>query len=132
MSKISIFAKYKLYFSLNMRLTTKNRLIDSILVFTLFAVIPLLWTNKTLDPGIHIQFCSLAFCLTLFYSVLLFRNNNIIIENKNILFFLITFIGFIFYSIISMVISTNASDSLFLFAKYLLFFILVHDKNINI
>lgn len=124
MSKISIFAKYKLCLSLNMTLTTKNRLIESILVFTLFAVIPLLWTNKTLDPSMHIQFCSLAFCLTFFYSVHLFRNKNVIIENKNILFFLITFIGFIFYSIISMVISINASDSLFLFAKYLLFFIL--------
>lgn len=104
--------------------TTNNRLIESILIFSLFAIVPLLWTNKTLDPGLHIQFCSLTFCLISFFSAILLRNKNIIIENRRILFFLLTYIVFILYSIISGIISINVSDSLFLLAKYQLFFIL--------
>lgn len=104
--------------------TTNNRLIESILIFSLFAIVPLLWTNKTLDPGLHIQFCSLTLCLISFFSAILLRNQNIIIENRRILFFLLTYIVFILYSIISGVISINVSDSLFLLAKYMLFFIL--------
>jgi len=104
--------------------TTNNRLIESILTFSLFAVVPLLWTNKALDPSLHIQFCSLTLCLITFFSAMLLKKQNIIIENRRIFYFLLTYIIFILYSIFSSVISINGSDSLFLLAKYLLFFIL--------
>lgn len=107
-----------------MALTTTNNSIEKILIVVLIVLIPILSTNLTLDPELHLQFISLTVLLTGFWLVKLFKKTGIIVQNKTVFYFLIIYILFIAYSMLSVLISNNHADAVFFFSKYVLFFLL--------
>ena len=108
-----------------MNRTPENKYLEGILVFVIISIIPLISTKKTLDPGLHIQFCLLAFSLLVYWLVIIIKKKGIVISNRAVLLFLIVAIVLVFYSMVSVIISTNTADALFFLSKYLLFFILL-------
>ena len=103
----------------------QNKFHLKILTSLLVVFVPFLWTNKTLDPGLYIQFFVLTCCLILFWCTRLFWKINYEIKNKTALTYLVANTAFILYSIVSVGISSNPSDAIFALSKYLLFFILL-------
>jgi O-antigen ligase len=92
--------------------------LNKILIIILIGVIPILWSNKTLDPNISIQFTGLTFLLLIFSLI-----------QKKIHFkinfgFCLLFVLFICYSFVTLVISSNDADGFFRLSQYLLFFYL--------
>ncbi len=96
----------------------RHTILNKILIVILIGVIPILWSNKTLDPNITIQYIGLAFLL-LFYG-LVTKNSHIKID----LYFSPLFFLFIIYSIIPLAISVNTADAIFRLSQFIVFFYL--------
>jgi O-antigen ligase len=109
----------------NMAGTKRNISLDKILVLILFLIIPLIRTNKTLDPELLAQYCSLGLILLIYWLISMISSKSVFIRNRFVSYFLIACAVFVLNSIISLVISPNKTDAIFLFSKYLLFLILV-------
>ncbi len=108
-----------------MDLPTQNNLIEKLSLFLLIGLIPILRTDKTLDPNLNLQYISLTILLIGFWFVISFKKKELIIRNNTVIFILIIYFIFILYSIISVIISRNAADAIFFFTKYILFFVLL-------
>jgi O-antigen ligase len=98
--------------------------IEKILLMVLIALVPVISTSLTLDPELHFQFILLTALLLGFWIVKLFRRTAIIIRNKTVFYFLIIYIIYLVYSILSLLISNNHADAIFIFSKYVLLFLL--------
>ena len=97
-----------------MKITALNKT----LIIIVIGVIPILWSNKTLDPNISIQFIGLTILLIGF--ILINKNLNLKID----LNFSLIFIFYIIYSIIPLSISNNTADGIFVFSQFILLFYL--------
>jgi O-antigen ligase len=97
-----------------MKLTALNKT----LIVILIGIIPILWSNKTIDPNITIQYIGLAILLIGF--ILINKNLNLNID----LNFSLIFIFYIIYSIIPLSISNNTADGIFVFSQFILLFYL--------
>lgn len=107
-----------------MALTTTNNSFQKILIVILIVLIPILSTSLTLDPNVHLQFISLTALLAGFWIVNLYKKTGIFIRNKTVFPFFIIYILFLAFSILSILISNNHADAIFIFTKYVLFFLL--------
>lgn len=108
-----------------MKLTAQNSYTEKILIVILIVLIPILSTSLTLDPNLHLQFIMLAFLVLVLWLVMLFRKKVLNIQNNAVFYFLLIFVLFIAYSILSVLISNNHSDAIFAFSKYVLFFLFI-------
>lgn len=102
----------------------RNNYIEKIFIVLLFLIIPILSSTLTLDPNLHLQFISLTILLLVFWIIILFKKKRFIVQNNIVLAFLILFIVFISYSVLSILISNNKADGIFFFSKYVMFFLL--------
>lgn len=98
----------------------KYQVLNKILIVVLIGIVPILWTEKTLDPNISIQFIGLAIVLTLFW--LTNKNNkNVRLEIDTAILLFILFLG---YSLILLLISNNISNGIFQFFQFVALFLL--------
>jgi O-antigen ligase len=107
-----------------MKQSPHNNRFEKVLLSILIVLIPILSTSLTLDPNLHLQFISLTVIVLIFWIVILIKKKGLNIQNTTVFYFLIIFVLFIAYSILSVVISNNHADAVFFFSKYVLFFLL--------
>ena len=93
-----------------------------ILIPILIGLIPVLWSNSTLDPKSSTQFISLSVALI---ALLIFAKKAVELNRKTALTLGI-FGSFIIYSIFSLFNSTNSVDGVFQLSEYILYFILAY------
>jgi O-antigen ligase len=107
-----------------MKPNSQNSLIERIFIVILIVFVPVLGTDKTLDPGLHLQFVSLTLLLLGLWITFSYRKKELNIRSNIVLSFFIIYSVLLLYSIISIIISNNIADGIFFFTKYVLFFIL--------
>jgi len=107
-----------------MKRNEQNNPFNKILLSILIVLLPILSTSLTLDPNLHLQFISLTVLVLVFWIGIVFKKKGLSIQNTTVFYFLIIFILFIAYSILSVLISNNHADAIFFFSKYVLFFLL--------
>lgn len=104
---------------------TQSKYLKLLFLFVVFALTPLLKSDRTLDPNLIIQFCYLSLFLLVYWIIAFTRNHSSFGISNFTAIFLTVYLLFILYSITSAYISSNFSDAIFIFSKYILFFILL-------
>lgn len=104
---------------------TRRNVPALILTIALCIVIPLSRTGLTMDPELHLQYVLTALCLFLFWVIQAYRKEHYLKPVKQVNIFFPIGLIFLLFSIISLFISTNQADAIFIISKYLLFFILL-------
>ncbi|MCK4358036.1 MAG: O-antigen ligase family protein [Candidatus Cloacimonetes bacterium] len=119
-----------------------NKLELFLLTVSSIIILPLLYLTKTIDPVITIRFLFLAFVLFLVNIILIFRTK--IYKDKYYIFkqlIFISFLGYIFFSVLSLINTTNITEGIFDLSKVILYGILFiaavlilnnNENNINI
>ncbi|MCG8322156.1 MAG: hypothetical protein MI921_21850, partial [Cytophagales bacterium] len=108
-----------------MSLTLTKALFIKILLFLLIAVVPIIWTNKTLDSNNNLQFALLAFILLLIWIVAAKAKQALVIRNPKVRIFLLLYMVYIGYSCVSFFVSNNSPDAFYFLLKSILFFLIV-------
>ncbi|MFO7370713.1 MAG: O-antigen ligase family protein [Bacteroidales bacterium] len=78
-----------------------------------------------MDPELHLQYVLTALCLFLFWVIQSYRKEQYLKPVKQVSIFFSIGLLFLLFSLISLLISTNQADAIFIIFKYLLFFILL-------
>jgi O-antigen ligase len=108
-----------------MKLPAQKTYIEKTGILLLIVLIPILRTDKTLDPNLHLQYISLTVLLTVFWFMMHLKEKELIIRDNTVFVFLSIYLLFLTYSLLSAGISINLADGIFVYTKYLLFFLLL-------